>query len=415
MANSLLFLTELMGMKVLDLKGRRIGRVRDACLSPRVDKVRIDQFLVGGEWNWWTVRHDQVSSISLDGIRLRDEQLVPYHDDVWMLRMVRDLLDQQIIDAKGRKVVRVNDVTFELRSVNTHDELRVLEVDVGVRSIFRRLCQGVVPPRIVRRLMAGIAPNSIRWEFCNIIEPDPQRRLRLKIDMKALESIHPADLADIVEELSHEGREAVFESLDSEVAAETLSEVEDTKTQAAILESLDADRAADIVEEMAPDEAADVLAEMEEASSEAILEEMEAQEKTDVEELLEFDEDSAGGMMNSEYIVLPEGGTAADAMRAIRENEEQVDTLTTVFLVDAAGRLTGSLPVGRLFLVDANAMLKPLAGEEEVVSVPVTERRKRVEETVDKYNLMTLPVVDADGVLVGVITADDVISMLRQD
>jgi Mg/Co/Ni transporter MgtE len=263
--------------------------------------------------------------------------------------------------------------------------------------------------------MAGIAPNSIRWEFCNIIEPDPQRRLRLKIDMKALESIHPADLADIVEELSHEGREAVFESLDSEVAAETLSEVEDTKTQAAILESLDADRAADIVEEMAPDEAADVLAEMEEASSEAILEELEAQEKTDVEDLLEFDEDSAGGMMNSEYIVLPEGGTVADAMRAIRENEEQVDTLTTVFLIDAAGRLTGSLPVGRLFLVDANAMLKPLAGEEEVVSVPVTERRKRVEETVDKYNLMTLPVVDADGVLVGVITADDVISMLRQD
>jgi sporulation protein YlmC with PRC-barrel domain/CBS domain-containing protein len=415
MANSLLFLTELMGMRVYDLKGRRIGRVRDACLSPRVDKVRIDQFLVGGEWNWWTVRHDQVSSISLDGIRLRDEQLVPYHDDVWMLRMGRDLLDQQIIDAKGRKVVRVNDVTFELVPVNSHDELWVLEVDVGMRSVFRRLCQGIVPPRLVRRMMTRIAPNSIRWEFCNIIEPDPQRRLRLKIDMKGLEDIHPADLADIVEELSHEGREAVFESLDSEVAADTLSEVDDTKTQAAILESLDADRAADIVEEMSPDEAADVLAEMEESSSEAILGEMQAEEKTDVEELLEFDENSAGGLMNSEFIAVPADGTVADALRAIRENEEQVDSLTTVFLTDADGRLTGGLPVGRLLLVDHTAMLKPLAGDEDLVSVPVTEKRDRVEELVDKYNLLSLPVVDSAGVLVGVITADDVISMLRQD
>jgi len=415
MADSLLFLTELMGMRVYDLKGRRIGRVRDACLSPRVDKVRVDQYLVGGEWTWWTVRHDQVATISLDGIYLSDEQLVPYHDDVWSLRMVRDLLDQQIIDAQGRKVVRVNDVTFEMRKVDDHDELWVLEVDVGVRSIFRRLCQGIVPPRLVRRAMARISPHSIRWEFCNIIEPDPQRRLRLNIDMKGLEDIHPADLADIVEELSHEGREALFESIDSEVAADTLSEVDDTKTQASILESLDAERAADIVEEMAPDEAADVLAEMEEESSEAILDEMEEEEKTDVEELLEFDENSAGGLMNSEYIAVPAGGTVADAMRAIRENEEQVDTLTTIFLVDAAGRLAGALPVGRLFLVDHTALLKPLAGEEEVVSVPVTERRKRVEELVDKYNLMTLPVVDEAGVLVGAVTADDVISMLRQD
>jgi Mg/Co/Ni transporter MgtE len=272
-----------------------------------------------------------------------------------------------------------------------------------------------VPPRIVRRLMMGIAPNSIRWEFCNIIEPDPQRRLRLKIDMKALESIHPADLADIVEELSPEGREAVFESIDSEVAAETLSEVEDTKTQAAILESLDADRAADIVEEMSPDEAADVLGEMEESSSEAILEEMETQEKTDVQELLEFDENSAGGLMNSEYIAVPDTGTVGDAIRAIRENEEQVDSLTTVFLIDEGGRLTGVLPVGRLFLVDSTAMLKPLAGLDEVVAVPVNERRQRVEEIVDKYNLLTLPVVDDAGVLVGAVTADDVISVLRQD
>jgi magnesium transporter len=415
MADSLLFLTELMGMKVYDLKGRRIGRMRDACLVPRLDPIRVDRYLVGGEWTWWTVRHDQVASISLDGIYLSDEQLTPYHEDEFMLRMVRDLLDQQIIDVHGRKVVRVNDVTFELRRANAHDELCVLEVDVGVRSIFRRLAQGILPPRLIRRMMTQIAPNSIRWEFCNIVEPDPQRRLRLNIDLKGLEDLHPADLADIVEELSHEDREAIFESIDSEVAADTLSEVEDPRTQASILESLEADRAAEIVGEMAPDEAADVLAEMEEESSEAILDEMDAQPKTDVEELLEFDEKSAGGMMNSEFIALPDTATVADALKAIRDSEDHVDTLTTLFLQDASGRLVGTLPVGRLLLAEAPAPLRSLASEDDVVSVTVTERRDRVTEIVDKYNLMALPVVDSAGRLVGTITADDIISVLRQE
>ena len=415
MADSLLFLTELMGMKVYDLKGRKIGRLRDACLVPSVDPVLVDRYLVGGELTWWTVRHDQVDRISLDGIYLRDEQLIPYHEDEYMLRMVRDLLDQQIIDIHGRKVVRVNDVTFELKRVNSHDQLWILEVDVGVRSIFRRLCQGIVPPRLVRRMMMRIAPNSIRWEFCNIVEPDPQRRLRLNIDMKALEGIHPADLADIVEELSHEDREAVFEAIDSEVAADTLSEVEDPRTQASILESLEADRAADIVEEMDPDEAADVLGELEDEKSEAILDEMEAEPKTDVEELLEFDEKSAGGMMTSDFVAAADTGNVADAMVLIREQVEHIDTLTNVFLVDANGRLTGSLPVGRLLLAEAPTLLRDLATDEEVVSVAVTERRDRVTEIVDKYNLMALPVVDERGALVGAITADDIISVLRQE
>jgi sporulation protein YlmC with PRC-barrel domain/CBS domain-containing protein len=415
MADSLLFLTELMGMKVYDLKGRKIGRLRDACIVPSGDPVLVDRYLVGGELTWWTVRQDQVERISIDGIYLRDEQLVPYHEDEYMLRMVRDLLDQQIIDIHGRKVVRVNDVTFELKRANSHDQLWVLEVDVGLRSIFRRLCQGIMPPRLVRRMMMRIPPNSIRWEFCNIVEPDPQRRLRLNIDMTALEGIHPADLADIVEELSHEDREAVFEAIDSEVAADTLSEVEDPRTQASILESLEADRAADIVEEMDPDEAADVLGELEDEKSEAILDEMEAEPKTEVEELLEFDEKSAGGMMNSEFVAVADTGTVADAMAAVREQIENIDTLTNIFLVDANGRLAGALPVGRLLLAEAPTLLRDLAKDEEVVSVIVTERRDRVTEIVDKYNLMALPVVDERGALVGAITADDIISVLRQE
>src|SRR5437588_12966888 len=156
----LLYLTELLGLRVFDLKGRRLGVVRDAALVPLVDPVRVDRFLVGGGWAWLTIRHDQIKSISLDGVFLKDEKLTPYHADEYMFRLSRDLLDQQIIDAQGRKVVRVTDLTFELLHEADGDVLQVLEVDVGLRSIFRRLVKGLVPPRFVRRLQSGIAPRS---------------------------------------------------------------------------------------------------------------------------------------------------------------------------------------------------------------------------------------------------------------
>jgi magnesium transporter len=279
MAENLLYLTELIGLKVFDLKGRRIGRAVDAALVPLLDPVRIDRFLVGGGWAWLTIRHDQVQTISSAGIYLRDEQLTPYHSDEYMLRMRRDLLDQQIIDVHGRKVVRVTDVTFEVRRENGHDTLHMLEVDIGVRSIFRRLVQGVLPHRWIRRLQSRIPPNSIRWEFCDILEHDPQRRLRLNLSTEKLEKMHPADLADIVEELSPEDREAIFGTMDSEAAADALSEV-DPDIQARILESLETEKAADIIEEMSPDQAADVLADLEQETSEEILEEMDSEPKS---------------------------------------------------------------------------------------------------------------------------------------
>jgi magnesium transporter len=407
----LLYLTEMFGLKVYDLKGRRIGVVKDAALVPLVDPVRIDRYLVGGGWTWLTVRHDQISSISLDGIHLRDENLTPYHADEYMLRMARDLLDQQIIDAQGRKVVRVNDVTFELRHENGGDQLWILEVDIGIRSILRRMLQGGLPPTWIRRLQVRIPPHSIRWEFVNILEPDPQRRLRLNISNRLLENMHPADLADIVEDLSPQDREAIFENIDSEVAAETLTEVEPT-IQASILESLEADKAAEIIEEMSPDHAADVLAELEEETSEEILEEMEHEPKSEVRELLEFEEDTAGGMMNTEYVALRDTATVADALLALKSNEELLENLNTLFLVDADERLKGTVPIARLFLQEGVTPLATLAAE-NLIEVPVGEQQDRVTELFDKYNLLALPVVDDDRKLTGVITADDIISVLR--
>jgi len=412
MADEFLFLTELLGLKVYDLKGRSLGFVKDAAIVPLIHPSRVDRFLVGGGWAWLTVRHDQVRSISLDGIYLKDELLTPYHSDEYMLRLVRDLLDQQIIDGQGRKVVRVTDVTFRIQRESEGDMLSIIEVDIGLRSIFRRLMQGAIPRGLVRRLQVVIPPHSIRWEHCSILEADPQRRLRLNVSNRILERMHPADLADIVEDLSPEDREAIFETIDSEVAAEALSEVE-PDIQASILESLETEKAAEIVEEMSPHEAADVLAELEEQTSEEILQEMETEPKSEVEELLEYKENSAGGLMNTEYVALPENATVADAMGSLRAHEEILETLNTLFLVDQNERLKASVPLARLFTAAGATPLKDLATE-TLLHVDVEERQNRITEMFDKYNLLALPVVDSEGKLSGVITADEVISLLRE-
>src|SRR5665213_3579007 len=269
MAENFLYFTDLLGLPVYDLKQHRIGRVRDAAIVPLIHPARIDRYLVGAGSSWLSVRYDQISTISLRGIQLGNEKLYPYHSDEYMLRIRRDLLDQQIIDVNGRKVVRVTDISLEL-SRGERDSLMILEVDVGIRSILRRLLQGVAPPRWIRRLQRPISPNSIRWEFCNIVEADPLRRLRLNISNEKLERLHPADLADIVEELGPAEREAIIGTIDSEVAADALSEI-DPKMQASILEALEPEVAADIVEEMAPDEAAHALSELEDETTADIL------------------------------------------------------------------------------------------------------------------------------------------------
>jgi Mg/Co/Ni transporter MgtE len=183
--------------------------------------------------------------------------------------------------------------------------------------------------------------------------------------------------------------------------------------QASILEALEPEKAADIVEEMAPDEAADILAEMEKGTSEEIMDEMDSAEKTEVQELLEFEEDTAGGMMTTEYVALHDNATAADALAALKGNTDLLESLNTLFLIDAEERLTAAIPLARLFIASGDTRLKDLASG-TLIQVTVDEKQNRVTELFDKYNLLTLPVVDEEGKLAGVITADDIISVLRQ-
>jgi CBS domain-containing protein len=407
----ILYLTELLGQKVYDLKGRLIGPLEDAAIVPLIDPVRLDRYLIRAGAGLLSIRYDQVQSVTTKGIHLKDERLTPYHSDEYMLRMTRDLLDQQIIDAKGRKVVRVNDVTFLKQCEGSSEVLRILEIDTGVRSIVRRLLRGVVSPAVIRVLQSRIPPRFIRWEFCSVLEADPQRRVRLNISNSLLERMHPADLADIIEDLGNEDREAIFNAIDSETAAGLLSEVA-PELQTRILEALRAEKAADILEEMEPSEAADLLNELEEEKSEEILDEMQPEDKEDVEELREFREGTAGGLMDTRFFALPDDATVETAMAALREHEDSLENLHTIFLVDGEDRLHCSVPLAKLIFASGSTSLCDL-GTQPVLSIESDERQDRVAEVFDKYNLLSLPVVDDHRHLLGVITVDDVVALLR--
>jgi Mg/Co/Ni transporter MgtE len=272
--------------------------------------------------------------------------------------------------------------------------------------------KGVLPASVIRAVQEKIPPNSIRWEFCSMLEADPQRRVRLNISNKLLENMHPADLADIVENLGHEDRTAIFNTVDAGTAAELLSEVE-PDMQTSIIESLRADKAADILEEMEPSEAADVLNELGEEQSEQILHEMEPKDKEEVEELLDFRDDTAGGLMDTGFLALPENATVADAMAELRKNEEIIEDLHNIFLVDGENRLRATVPVARLYFAAGDTALKEFASD-PLLFVESGEKQDRVAEVFDKYNLLTLPVVDEKEELIGVITVDDVVALLRQ-
>jgi Mg/Co/Ni transporter MgtE len=332
-------------------------------------------------------------------------------DSEGLFLLERDLLDQQIIDVHGRKVVRVNDVDLHSETTNGLVILKVASVDVGVRGAVRRLLKGIVPMSALNLVLHKLPPRLIPWEFVDLIETDPARRVKLKISHDRLAKLHPADIADIIEELTPSERQAVFQSLDEEVAAGALEEVR-PKVQKSIVESLDSGRAAEIVEEMNPDAAADLLADLPEERTSEILQEMEPEERDEMAELLEFRENTAAGRMNTEYLALDSKASVDDAIETLRNFEGGVETVHTIYLVDEQGKLVGAVPLARLILAKPDDKLISLIID-PLISVHAGTREKEVTELFDKYNLVILPVLDDKGILTGVITSDDVISLLR--
>jgi CBS domain-containing protein/sporulation protein YlmC with PRC-barrel domain len=338
--------------------------------------------------------------------------LVPLKDDGNYLYLQQDLMDRQIIDIHGRKVVRVNDVDLEWMGRGAAHLLRVAEVEVGLRGAFRRVFKGLLTRAALETISRKLGASGIPWQFVDVIEVDPARRVKLRIEYERLAEMHPSDLAEILEDLAPAEREAVFTSLDEEVAAETLEEV-DPKLQKALLEKLDEERIADIVEEMDPGAAADLLAELPEEQSDAILEEMEPEERHEVEELLEFDENSAAGCMTTDFIALGMQSTVAQAVQALRNFDGDPESVTEVYLLDEKRVLRGAVSLARLVMALPESRVAVLA-EPRVLSCPADLRQNELAELFDKYNLHALPVVDNLGRMVGVVQADHVISFLRE-
>src|SRR5664279_2126051 len=405
-------LTALLGTPVTDSQGQLRGRLKDIAVATGADAGKVAGLVLKTKAGLRIVPSHEVMETPSGTLELRSiKALSPLDDQSNYLYLQQDLIDRQIIDINGRKVVRVNDVELEWMGRGAAHLLRVAEVEIGMRGTFRRVFKGVLPRATLESISRKFMARGIPWHFVDVIEVDPARRVKLRIAHERLADMHPSELADILEDLAPAEREAVFTSLDEEVAADALEEVE-PKLQKALLEKLDEEKIADIVEEMDPGAAADLLAELPEDQSDAILEEMEPEERQEVEELLEFDEKSAAGCMTTDFVYLGREATVAQAVEALRNFDGDPEGVTEVYLLDEKSVLRGAISLARLVMAQPEARLMVLA-EPRVLSCPADLHQNDLAELFDKYNLHALPVVDAQGRMVGEVQADHVISFLR--
>jgi sporulation protein YlmC with PRC-barrel domain/CBS domain-containing protein len=410
-------LSLLEGAPVVDRRGRLCGKLSDIAVGTASEAGKVTGLVLKTKEGRRLVDIQHVRTTASGALQLREGALLQPLDSLENhLLLQQDIVDRQIVDVHGRKVVRVNDVDLRWLREDSQDNddcgLHVSQVEVGLRGALRRLLKGTLPPHQIDRFTRQFSARIIPWEFVDFIEVDPARRVKLKIEHPRLASMHPSDIADILEELAPAERDAVFGSLDEETAAEALEEIH-PRLQQSLTESLDSGRVADIVEEMDPGAAADFLAELPDERSEAILGQMEPEERQEVEELLEFRDNSAAGRMTTEFIQLPQSGTVADAIQALQTFDGYPETVTDLYLVDEREVLKGAVPLGRLLLVPITTKLSDLR-EEQLISCAADAHEDEVAELFDKYNLRALPVVGANHMLVGVIQADHVISFLRK-
>ncbi len=406
-------LTAILGTPVTDGEGRLCGKLKDIAVTTGPEGGKVAGLVLKTRAGLSLVPSQEVMETPAGTLELRSSAaLTPLKDEGNYLLLQQDVVDRQIIDINGRKVVRVNDVDLEWMGRGAVHLLRVAEVEVGLRGAFRRVFKGLISRQRLEAVSRRLSARAIPWKFVNVIEPDPARRVKLRIEHERLADIHPSELADILEDLAPAEREAVFTSLDEEVAAETLEEVE-PRLQKALLEKLDDERIADIVEEMDPGAAADLLSELPEAQSDAILEEMEPEERQEVEELLEFDEHSAAGCMTTEFVYLGLDATVAQAIEALRSFDGDPESVTEVYLLDEKRVLRGAVSLARLVMAQPGSRLSVLA-EPRVLSCPADMNQNELAEMFDKYNLHALPVVDSQGRMVGVVQSEHVISFLRE-
>jgi len=403
----MLYLSQAIGRPVRDRNDEPIGKVADLIVAvgdryPPVTGlvVETDRRLIFLPWT-------SVEALDATGARLRtatiDIDKFRQRPDEILLRA--DLMDKQIVDIDGRKVVRVND----LRLDEVEGALRLVAVDVGAAGLLRRLGVEGGFRTIARGLRRPVPERYIDWEDVDPVETSIAS-IKLRVPHQGLAELHPADLATIIDQLAPRDRAGVLASLDDEAVAEALEEME-PDTQVEVLEDLAPERAADILEEMSPDDAADLVADLSDESRDEILALMESDEKAEVQELLAYPEDTAGGIMTTEFVAVPATLTAGQTIDTLRELEPDAETIYYVYVVDDDHRLVGVLSLRDLIVARPETPIAEVMIHEPV-AVGVLADQDEVAEVVAHYNLLAVPVVDDEGRLAGIVTVDDAIDMV---
>jgi CBS domain-containing protein/sporulation protein YlmC with PRC-barrel domain len=400
------YLSEIQQTKIVDPAGVELGRLADVAVIPREQFPAVQWAILRSAEGERIVRWADLER-SPGLLRLRPGAVPPAAGELppEALRLGRDLLDKQIVDTHGAKVVRVNDLQLDEKG----GQLRLVGADVGLRGLLRRVGGERVAEKLAGVVGKQLPRGIIPWHLVEPLEAS-QTNVRLTLPHAKLALLHPADIADIVEEMTADERRAVFDQLDVETAAEALGEVE-PEMQAAIVGDLDEERAADILEEMDPDEAVDLLQDLPEQRREELIELMDEEEGADVEELLAYPEDSAGGIMTTDYVALPRHLTTAQAIDRLREIKPDPALAYYLYVVDDDGKLDGNVSLRDLVVAPPDTALTDIMNP-NVLRVEADTDKEEVAALIAKYDLLALPVVDARRVLLGTVTVDDVVELM---
>jgi magnesium transporter len=391
---------DFLGHRVVDPGGHSLGRVVDLVAELREQDPPVTGLILSGSrkkrrhlsWAW-------VEEILPDSVKVRSGAFdslseVAISPGEFLLR--KGLLDKQIVDTAGAKVVRVNDLHLHRRNGN----LVLARVDVGMRGLLRRLGLLRVTAAVIQWLFGYTLPdNLIAWR---LVQPvGSQDILRLKFSQARLARLHPADLADIIEDLDRPERDRVFRALDIDVAAEVLEEA-DPRVQVQLIQQMTAEKASDVLEQMSPSEATDLLQELEEPHAQSLLQEMEPEAAQDVRSLLTHDEETAGGMMTTSFFSQPPEATIGQALEALRREAGDLDVIYYIYIEDHRGRLIGAVNLRELLTSDPRAPLETIMVG-RLVTAALDDEKSDIADLFAKYGLRALPVVDQEGRIHGVI------------
>ncbi|MGN0070551.1 MAG: magnesium transporter [Atopobiaceae bacterium] len=413
----MIYLSQLLGNPVYDAKGENIGRVNDLGIAtgevfPRVTSLAIEgpsrtPFMLS--WRKYVDTYNE-NEVRLKVVKtdIRFSYLQP--DEVLI---ARDLLNKQIVDTRGVRVVRVNDL--KLSDTNS-SQLRLLGAEVGARGLLRSLSPKLehAVMKIAKAMGKTIPEKIIAWNYMDLLDRDLSD-VKLSVTHKTLDDMHPADIADIIERLDPRLRGQVFAQLDAEQKAGTIAEFDDDTIAADIMSSMNDTDASQMLSEMDPDDAAELVGELDYDKAEKLLRLMGVKEQRAVRQLLGYKEDTAGRIMTSEVVDLFENDTVADAIEVLSNLDEDFETIHYIYIKDKDDKLTGAVSLNALLLAKSEDHLKDIADIEDLKTANPDDDQEDVAEDIAKYNLLAMPVVDDQGHLLGNVTVDDALDVLNEE